>query len=112
MAGKTIKEILHEVDPNLTVVEGGSRKHRRHKKQGEKYYFRSSSLSDGDWDTAAGIVCNGCGQEVFRSRDGLCMPCWEKANEFEVRDRAGVLEFLPASVIMEIARPVRKETEA
>ncbi|KKL25004.1 hypothetical protein LCGC14_2409690, partial [marine sediment metagenome] len=37
-----------------------------------------------------------------------CMHCWEKANEYEVRDRAGALNLLPASVIMEIARPSRK----
>ena len=111
MPRKRISEVLHSVDPHLTVVEGG----RRHKQQetpaGEKYYYRPSAMSEADWNQAAGVTCSGCGQEVFKSRDGLCMQCWEKANEYEVRDRAGVLNLLPAAVIMDIARPARKGEE-
>ena len=99
------------MDPHLTVVEGGRRHHSKKPESGEKYYFRPSPMSETDWNQAAGVVCNGCGQGVFRSRDGLCMPCWEKANEYEVRDRAGALNLLPASVIMEISRPARKGGE-
>jgi len=62
-----------------------------------------------DWDRAAGVICRSCSREVFRNRDGLCMDCWEKANEFEIRDKAGVLHFVPANVIMAIARPAKKE---
>ena len=62
-----------------------------------------------DWEKAAGVICLNCKQEVFRSRDGLCMDCWEKANEFEIRDKAGVLQFVPVSVIMAIAHPAKKE---
>lgn len=111
MPRKRISEVLHSVDPHLTVVEGGRRYKRQDTPAGEKYYFRPSAMSEADWNQAAGVVCSNCGQEVFQSRDGLCMPCWEKANEYEVRDRAGALNLLPASIIMEIARPVRKNAE-
>ena len=99
------------MDPDLKVVEGGRRHHRKNPETGEKYYLRPSTMSETDWNQAADVVCSNCGQEVYRSRDGLCMPCWEKANEYEVRDRAGALNLLPAAVIMEIARPARKGQE-
>lgn len=108
MPRKSISEVLHAVDPNLTVVEGGRRHRPKNPEAGEKYYFRPPTMSGEEWDLAAGVVCGDCGVEVYRSRDGLCMRCWEKANEYEVRDRAGALNLLPASVIMEIARPSRK----
>ncbi len=65
--------------------------------------------SQADWEKAAGVICSNCKQEVFRSRDGLCVDCWGKANEFEIRDKAGVLQFVPVSVIMAIAHPAKKE---
>ena len=111
MQKKSLSEVLHSVDPHLTVVEGGRRYKRPDAPTGEKYYFRPSTMTEADWNQSAGVVCSGCGHEAFRSRDGLCMPCWEKANEYEVRDRAGVLNLLPASVILEIARPARKNAE-
>ena len=65
-------------------------------------------LTDDDWGRGAGIICNGCNKEAFRSRDGLCMDCWDNANDIEIRDKAGVLHWLSLDVIMAIVRPARK----
>jgi uncharacterized OB-fold protein len=61
-----------------------------------------------DWDKAAGVICSNCGREVFRTRSELCYECWEKANEFEIRDKTGILEVFPKDVIMAIVHPSRK----
>jgi len=98
--GRKLAEVLHRVDPNLRIVEArpwpGKRRTR---------------MTQADWEKAAGVICKNCGREVFRSRDGLCMGCWEKANEFEIRDKEGILgsSFIPEDVIMAIVRPARKE---
>lgn len=89
---KTLRGVLRQVDPNLNIVPGGVFRHGGRR------------LTVQDWDNAAGIICRNCGREVFRSRDGLCLPCWEAENEFEFRDRIGVMGYLPQSVIMEIAK--------
>ncbi|GAJ11100.1 unnamed protein product [marine sediment metagenome] len=67
-------------------------------------------MTQDDWEKAAGVICSNCHCECFRSRDGFCIGCWEKANEFEIRDKAGVLEssFITEDVILAIVR-VRKE---
>jgi len=87
---------LKAVDPDLKVVPGGTRRH-------------THKATKVEWENCAGVVCRVCGREVFRSRDGLCMSCWEKENEFEIRDKAGILSLLPKSVIMEIVHPSRRE---
>jgi len=87
---------LKAVDPDLKIIPGGVRRH-------------SHRASNEDWGKASGIICRNCNREVFRSRDGLCMSCWEKANEFEIRDKAGILSLLPKSVIMDIVHPSRKK---
>ncbi len=94
---KELRRRLKAVDPNLTIIPGGVRRQARR-------------TTEADWGKAAGVICRKCGREVFRSRDGLCFPCWEKENEFEIRDKAGALEFLPESVIMEIVHPAKKES--
>jgi len=93
---RELQQRLKAVDPNLTIITGGVRRHARRAKEA-------------DWDNAAGVICRNCGREVFRSRQGLCFPCWEKENEFEIRDEAGILNLLPKSVIMSIVHPSRKE---
>jgi hypothetical protein len=108
---KSLTQLFHEVDPDLNVIEGGRRHRQAEPREEEIYTFTPTPMTDNDWMKAAGVVCSSCGQETFRSRDGMCMPCWEKANEFEVRDRTGALNLLPATVIMEIARPARKGEE-
>ena len=99
MPRERLAEVLHRVDPKLRIVEARSWPGKHH-----------SRMNQADWDKAAGINCNNCGREAFRTRDGLCMDCWEKENEFEIRDKAGALEFLPESVIMEIVYPAKKES--
>ncbi len=100
MPGERLAEVLHRVDPKLRIVEARPWPGKRRTK-----------TSRADWEKAAGVICKNCGREVFRTRSELCIECWEKANEFEIRDKAGVLEFLPESVIMEIVHPAKKETE-
>ena len=97
---KTLRGVLHQVDPNLNIIPGGVFHHERR------------GLSQQDWDKAAGVICKTCGREVFRSRNGLCLQCWEEENEFEIRDKTGVTEFLPRSVIMEIVKTPNAANEA
>ena len=95
MCGQELKNRLHAVDPNLKFGPGG---HRRKSRQAEA-----------NWEKAVGIICSNCGREVFRSRSGLCMPCWEQANEIEVRDGTGITNWLPMDIIKQITHPARKE---
>lgn len=98
MPRERLTEVLHRVDPKLRIVEArpwpGKRRTR---------------TSRADWEKAAGIICRNCGRECFRARDGLCMECWEKENEFEIRDKTGIMDVFPKDVIMAIVRPARKE---
>jgi len=87
---------LKAVDPDLKVVPGGVRRH-------------THTATKVEWENCAGVVCKGCGKEYLRGRDGLCYGCWEKENEFEIRDKAGILSLLPKSVIMDIVHPSRRE---
>ena len=84
---------LHQVDPDLRVVSGSA--HRR-------------GATRQEWLASTGVTCANCGKEAFRSREGLCLPCWETKHEFEIRDPSGVMTLLPESIIMAIARPARK----
>ena len=93
-SGKSTRETRHKVIPHL-------------KTSSEDTGGRTGSQAD--WEKAAGVICSNCKQEAFRSRDGLCMGCSEKANEFEIRDKAGVLQFVPVSVIMAIVHSAKKE---
>jgi len=91
---KRLYEALKKADPSLRIIQGG---------------VRRRSLSPRDWERAAGEICSQCGREYFRGHDGLCYDCWEKKNEFEIRDKAGALAFLPESVIFDIVHPAKKE---
>lgn len=104
MPRKKLSQVLHEVDPSLKVVESGHHGRSDEKPQGEVYLLRDLQTTDKDWNNAAGVICSQCGTETFRCRDGLCMTCWEKKHEIEIRDRAGVLSFMPATVFTEIVR--------
>jgi hypothetical protein len=89
---KTLRGVLSQADPNLKIIPG------------RIYTHRERPATDKDWDDAAGVVCKKCGREVFRSRDGLCMSCWEAQNELDVRDGTGITDILPREVIMEICK--------
>lgn len=95
MSSEELRGRLKAVDPNLNIIPGGVRRH-------------THRVSEQEWNKATGVNCRNCGREVFRSRDGLCLECWDKENEIEVRDKGGILGFLPKSVIMEIVHPSRK----
>ena len=97
MPRERLAEVLHRVDPKLKIVEARPWPGKRRTK-----------MNRADWEKAAGVTCDNCHREVFRSRDGLCMDCWEKANEFEIRDKTGLLEVFPKDVIMAIVHPSRK----
>jgi len=97
MPRERLAEVLHQVDPKLRIVEARLWPGKKRTK-----------MNQADWEKAAGVKCGDCVREVFRTRDGLCMECWEKENEFEIRDKAGVLECLPENVIMEIVHPAKK----
>ncbi len=98
MPRERLAEVLHRVDPHLRIVEARPWPGKRRTK-----------MNRADWEKAAGVICKNCHRECFRSRDGLCMECWEKANEFEIRDKTGLLAVFPEDVIMAIVRPARKE---
>lgn len=85
---------LHKVDPNLNIVPGGTRRR---------------GITEQEWMASTGVVCSKCGREVFRSRDGMCLPCWEKENEMEFIDICGASAFLPQTLLKEIAHPHKKE---
>lgn len=95
MCSQELRRRLHAVDPNLNIVPGG--------------YRRQSRQAGDNWEKAAGVICSSCGREVFRSRDGVCMPCWEQSNEIEVRDGTGITNWLPMDIIKQITHPARKE---
>jgi hypothetical protein len=61
-----------------------------------------------DWESCRGVTCSVCGREVFRERGGLCFPCWETANEFEIRLGWGISAPVDPAVLKEIL-VVRKE---
>lgn len=62
---------LHGVDPELKIISPHGHHHRRRQHD--------------NWEKSRGVTCSKCGQEVFRQRNGLCFPCWEQANEIELR---------------------------
>lgn len=95
MCAKELRRRLHAVDPHLTIVGG---RHRQGSRQEED-----------NWSKAAGIICSNCGREVFRSRNGLCMSCWEQANEIELRDHTGITNWLGMDIINQITHLARKE---
>ena len=79
MKRKRISEILHQVDPELKVVDGGVR-HR-----GKR------PMTFDDWRKTGGIYCPKCGREVVRLINGVCPWCYrniEKKRIDEQEDKA------------------------
>ncbi|MBU1067192.1 hypothetical protein KKE60_05365 [Patescibacteria group bacterium] len=94
MAPQELRRRLHAVDPDLNIVPGGLR-------------HTGKRATQEEWAKATGIICSNCGREVFRSRDGLCMPCWENEHEIEIRDSRGVLNFFPKTILEQITHKAR-----
>jgi len=94
MEKKSIKEILHKVDPDLNVVSG----HRRQR-------------DEQNWLAATGPTCSVCHREYHQGRDGMCMKCWEekKDNEVEVRDQTGAVSFFGDTILAQITHKARKD---
>lgn len=87
---KSLTQVLHEADPKLNIVPARGYRHRK--------------LKERDWQAATGVTCRNCSREVYRSRDGLCFPCWNKINDLEIRDNSGVLNLIPLDVVMSICK--------
>jgi len=97
MCGQELRRRLHAVDPDLNIIPAG------------RHHWKNKTRDN--WDKAAGVICSNCGREVFRARDGLCMPCWEQSHEIEVRDRTGITNWLPMNIIQQITHQARKEQD-
>lgn len=69
---KKASEIFHPVDPELHVIDRGTRRKSRKK----------------DWDDTGGAFCTRCNQEAvrFRPRDGVCFRCVQQEEEKHYRD--------------------------
>ncbi len=96
MPAKRLRDILHSVDPDLNVVSGGAHRHKQ---------------SNQEWLAAtAGIKCKVCGREVFKALDGMCESCYnnDQDTRVEVRDKAGILEWMPDAVLTQITHKAGK----
>jgi hypothetical protein len=93
---KTLRQVLHDVDPGLNIVSGGTRRKR-------------PRVSDREWLASAGVICAICGKEAFQSREGLCMPCWEKREDGKVTiiDKTGLSEFIPLELLSSLAKKAK-----
>lgn len=45
--------------------------------------------SSAEWDKARGVICAQCGQEVWRIRNGICLPCHYN-NDSVMAEKQGV----------------------
>ena len=72
MRFKKASEIFAPVDPNLKVIDGGTR-HKRWPKP----------LTQRDWEKSGGVRCPRCHKETvrFRPEDGVCIDCARWLNE-------------------------------
>lgn len=86
---------LHEVDPDLTIIPGGHHHHHR--------------VTEQDFLAATGVICSSCGKEVFQSRNGLCMACWEKQEDqkLELRDKTGITNWMPLDILKQITHQAK-----
>ncbi len=90
MPDKKLREILHQVDPDLNIVPGGYHQHKQ---------------SNQEWlASTAGIKCKVCGKEVFKTQDGMCEVCYNHYQDthIEVIDKSGITEWMPESILEQI----------
>lgn len=89
MKPKSVSQVLHEVDPGLTVIRRRSSTHRREKKAVKLNEVSTTKFpsytphhsSDDDWNNTGGLRCPRCGQETVRFIRGVCLVCARKAEE-------------------------------
>jgi hypothetical protein len=90
---KSISELFHEVDPELTVIPGGGHRHARGRKavkltenpKPEMPHYEPHKLTEEDWNNAGGVICPRCQQEVTQliplglsGKYKLCKECLER----------------------------------
>lgn len=87
MEKKTVKQLFHEVDPDLKVVTG----HGRH-------------TAMQNWLAATGENCSVCGREFQQGRDHMCMKCWQEKQDatIEIRDKTGIMEMYGETILEKI----------
>lgn len=110
----SLREVLHQVDPDLKIISGRRRKRKPDPEPvpaikpvplivestvGDARVNGSAvapSMTMEDWDAAAGVPCPRCGKEAirFRPEDKVCLDCAVKLNEKIDRDQRKRERFL------------------
>lgn len=86
MKRKSLSQVFHEVDPDLTVIPGGSYCHSKRRKavrlsgfsKPETPYYRPHEINIDDWEKAGGPNCPECGQAVMQLVNGVCVQCFRQ----------------------------------
>lgn len=93
MQQKTVAQVLHEADPHLTIVPGGTHRHGRRKKavklsdnqNPEQPQLVPRRTNNDDWDDCGGALCPVCHQEVVQlvpmgltGKRKICKECLER----------------------------------
>ena len=72
MERKLLSQVLGEVDPELTVIPGGSYRHGKRRKavklsvMPEVEPVHLHKTNGEDWDNAKGVICQVCQKEVMK----------------------------------------------
>jgi ribosomal protein L37E len=89
MSAKELRRRLQAADPNLTIVSGRPR-------------YGSKEDQEKQWEKAAGVICKKCGKEVFKSRDGYCLSCWDDVQPMEIIDKCGATNYFAPELLEQI----------
>lgn len=74
MKRKSLSRVLSEVDPELTVIPGGSYRHGKKKRavklsekpKPEVPQYEPQKITNDDWNDAGGVICPLCQKETVR----------------------------------------------
>jgi hypothetical protein len=93
MEKKSLKQLFHEVDPNLKVVTG----HHGVTKQ--------------EWLASTGEICIVCHREFQQGRDHMCMRCWNEKQDatVEIRDKTGITDLYGPEFLAKITHKSKNE---
>jgi len=93
MKRKALSQVLGDVDPDLTIIPGGTRHYRRRKRGvrlnevpgAEMSPYTPQHMTLDDWNDCPGVICPRCHQEVeqliplgMSGRVKLCKQCLER----------------------------------